>query len=686
MTYDTLGRKKTMTHPDLGYWTYTYDKNNNLLTQTDAKGQIITFGYDALNRMVSKSYSTGQPTVYNIYDNLDLANGIGKLYATIQDTTPSGMKGFKTEYTYDVAGKTTSVLYPDSSRFYYQYYPSSGLLMNVLGSDQQTVYAHLCTYEPTGKIGQVTYGNLTATQYSYDSLSTRLTDIITHDPQFPNDPNKDFVHRHYTYSKAGDILGILDTAKGITTNYTYTYDNLHRLLTENSGGVYAAVAYAYSAIGNITSRQVGSNSMAYVYDTTKKHAVKTITYNSNTYTYYYDNNGNMTQGTDFTNLGQITQRTITYDTDNMPTQITEGSTTTNFTYDGDGDRVKKVTPGGATVYYVGDHYEVKDNENIKYLFAGNLRLIMIKGTNTFYYHKDHLNSTSVMTNNNAVVVETTQYEPFGATRAHTGTDMSGYKFTDQELDNESNLYNYDARLYDPVIGRFITGDSVMQDAHDPQKLNPYAYCRNNPLIYTDPTGRIIFAIEYNSNKQYGSYIITIKNWKIKIFDARTRADDNRPPVSNGIYSAHFGQHFGTRGNTPYDALRMVRYNTATSESTETDENRTLPAGLFGLDKRKYINIHRGDRMQPDKNGEVQETSSESCFVIPWSNNLKDKWQPNNPKSWGQYTEFISQYDKNDTNETVVVSRDIDRVRKVITFVPNAIINGIKKVIKNSSED
>jgi RHS repeat-associated protein len=68
--------------------------------------------------------------------------------------------------------------------------------------------------------------------------------------------------------------------------------------------------------------------------------------------------------------------------------------------------------------------------------------------------------------------------------------MSGYKFTDQELDNETNLYNYDARLYDPVIGRFGTTDSVMQNAYDPQSLNAYSYCQNNPLIYTDPTGHV----------------------------------------------------------------------------------------------------------------------------------------------------------------------------------------------------
>ena len=60
--------------------------------------------------------------------------------------------------------------------------------------------------------------------------------------------------------------------------------------------------------------------------------------------------------------------------------------------------------------------------------------------------------------------------------------------TDQELDTSTGLYNYGARLYDPVIGKFISADTIVQDPYDPQTLNRYSYCRNNPLIYVDPSG------------------------------------------------------------------------------------------------------------------------------------------------------------------------------------------------------
>ena len=108
---------------------------------------------------------------------------------------------------------------------------------------------------------------------------------------------------------------------------------------------------------------------------------------------------------------------------------------------------------------------------------------------SFYYHKDHLGSSTVMTDSSGVgTYGTSAYEPFGSMRSTTGQSGSSYKFTDQELDSESGLYNYNARLYDPEIGRFISADPIVPDPFNPQSLNRYSYVLNNPLIYTDPSG------------------------------------------------------------------------------------------------------------------------------------------------------------------------------------------------------
>jgi RHS repeat-associated protein len=215
----------------------------------------------------------------------------------------------------------------------------------------------------------------------------------------------------------------------------------------------------------------------------------------------------------------------------MPKQIIHSSgVTTDILYDGMGTRVKK-SVGTTHTYYIGDHFEIEGGTFIKYIFAGNLRVAQVKGSTQTYFHKDHLGSSTVMTNASGAEVESTDYMPFGGIRNHTGTNTSNYKFTDQELDAENGLYNYNARLYDPVIGRFITPDTIIPEPYNPQSLNRYAYARNNPLIYTDPTGHAPntwyltkhiaahdFAVNYNddsirNNAEYSPSFYKMKNEK-----------------------------------------------------------------------------------------------------------------------------------------------------------------------------
>ena len=204
----------------------------------------------------------------------------------------------------------------------------------------------------------------------------------------------------------------------------------------------------------------------------------------------------MTSGPDFTDPSQIASRTITYNADNMPVQIEHaGTVITDFIYDGNGVRAKKAVQGGGTTYYVNNNFEVINGEPVGYIFAGNLRIAKVTASGRNYFHKDHLDSSTVMTDETGIQVEVSEYMPFGHMRDHIGTEISNYKFTDQELDKSTNLYNYDARLYDPVIGRFISADSMVPDPFDPQSLNRYSYCLNNPLIYIDPNGH--YQINYN---------------------------------------------------------------------------------------------------------------------------------------------------------------------------------------------
>jgi RHS repeat-associated protein len=87
-----------------------------------------------------------------------------------------------------------------------------------------------------------------------------------------------------------------------------------------------------------------------------------------------------------------------------------------------------------------------------------------------------------------MVVTSHEYLPFGETWITEGDKKNASKYNSQELDKETNYYFYNARHYDPEIGRFITPDTVIDGELSTQGWNRFAYVHNNPIRYKDPTG------------------------------------------------------------------------------------------------------------------------------------------------------------------------------------------------------
>ncbi|MHC1725322.1 MAG: RHS repeat-associated core domain-containing protein [Syntrophobacteraceae bacterium] len=239
------------------------------------------------------------------------------------------------------------------------------------------------------------------------------------------------------------------------------------------------ITMGYGKTGNIVNN---SRLGAYTYYSSRPNAVRAAGAN----TYDYDANGNMK-----TRITGARSQSMVFDHENRLASITEGANRNDYLYDYTGARVKKVSLVSgvtSTTVYIGGIYEQKDGVNLKHIFAGGRRVASRKGSSTFYFHPDHLGSLSVVTNASGESKQTATYYPFGETRNSTGPEDFDYKFTGQENDPETGLYYYGARYYDPEIGRFISPDSIVQAPGDPQTLNRYSYCRNNPLMYTDPTG------------------------------------------------------------------------------------------------------------------------------------------------------------------------------------------------------
>ena len=208
----------------------------------------------------------------------------------------------------------------------------------------------------------------------------------------------------------------------------------------------------------------------------------------------YDANGNMITKID----GAVTKEYI-YDVENRLVEVKKnGDTIAKFEYDGDGGRTKKTVWTGSGLesqvssLFVGSLFEIVDGKETSHVFLGSKRIASVTNGSPSFILDDHLGGVNVVTNADGDPAQLVEYKPFGSfSRNETFLDMDAQQsryFTGQRLDDETGLYYYGARYYDPSIGRFITADPTVQHVGDPQDLNRYTYCRNNPVNLIDPSG------------------------------------------------------------------------------------------------------------------------------------------------------------------------------------------------------
>ena len=170
---------------------------------------------------------------------------------------------------------------------------------------------------------------------------------------------------------------------------------------------------------------------------------------------------------------------------------------TTFTYNGNGDRVKQAKDGTDTTYVVDS---VPENARVlmettagstTYYIYGHDLLYTIDGAGAPHYqHTDTLGSVVAITDGSGNVEQTYDYDIFGQIRSATGSSGNRFTFTGEEND-ASGLVYLRARYYNPVTGRFLSRDPFPAKATDTQTLNRYAYVKNNPTNYVDPSGQSI---------------------------------------------------------------------------------------------------------------------------------------------------------------------------------------------------
>jgi len=491
---DTLGRVVEQHDPDRGSWYYTYDVNNNRLSVKDAQNSSRYFSYDRLNRLSNSRDAGGRQGEYYYYDSTTLGDhGKGRLRVVIDQSGSTqykydsrgnakkiikaiGSSIYETEYTYDNLGNVITMGYPDGEILQYQ---TNGLgQLQQIHSDTYNInYVAAMKYDALGRIKtMVSPGSITRYGYydleGFGSLNFKLRNIFTQ-PFNRAEPLQDIT---YTYYDDGNTKSITNNIDG--SGQSFKYDSLNRLKSAVSD-LSPVYSYYYNSIGNMLD---GENKI-FTYPAAKSARPHAPT-SDGTCNFSYNNVGNLLH-----KACGSSNRYFYWDGQHRLIKIQDGRTIIGrYFYDYRGNRVKKID-GTKTTLAPFEHYRTVNGEITKYYYANGKRFAEGDSVgNALYYHTDKLGSSNIVSDSSGNEVYNSSFYPFGKIRQEAGSEVIAHKYTGQEQDRNTGLYNYGARFYDPDLMHFISADSIVPDMSNPQSYNRYAYVANNPLRYVDPTG------------------------------------------------------------------------------------------------------------------------------------------------------------------------------------------------------
>ncbi len=487
--YDSYGRQTSIVDPSAGTKTFGYDIAGNTNYEKDARGKVTNMLYDSFNRIEKKEIVGEQTITYKYNENngelssISSTNGTGTSYIydnllRLSEEKETIVDGKWLQKTLSYAnGNLSSILYKSQSGdIVTENYTYSNGHHTETKLNNTTPVWKLTAENTMGMPTASTTGVLNRT-YGYDNYGLPTSRVIK---------NGTTVIQNYGYNfsaQTGNLNWRKDNTRNIQENFNY--DGLNRLTTINN-----ISSTAYDIKGNTTSK-TGIGTFEYK-ASNKPYAVTEITLS----------NG-------------ITQpsHTIAYNNMMRPSSITEGSVVTSFTYNGDANRVKMhVKNNGVDQlqrYYIGNQYEMDirptGSEERLYLDGDAYSAAAVyvrQGTGAWqvqYIGRDYLGSITHVMDATGVVKQELSYDPWGRLRNPVNqalydldnrlTLVLGDRgYTGHEHLTNHGLINMNARLYDPVVGRFLSPDPYVQAPSMSQNFNRYSYALNNPLRYTDPNG------------------------------------------------------------------------------------------------------------------------------------------------------------------------------------------------------
>ena len=563
LVFSQDGNQRALTS---GNWTYyKYDGLNRLTEQGTCTNKVTTSGTNVLVQHFYDSYAFRSQAGFNNSNFPDDASGNGKgaLTASVATVLGSSNKIY-TAYYYDIKGRVVKTVQSnplggyDVAATVYTFTNKPATVTHTHTASGKTTRTEVYTYsydhaDRLLKVEHTLGGTkITLADYAYDNLgrlqskslhgsaTNKLTYAYNVRGWLTGISGSKFTQNLYyntgtgTAKYNGSISSMTWKAGNESTirGYKFTYDGLSRLMNATYGetaGIntntnrFSENVTAYDKNGNIKTLQrygqtaassyglidnltftLAGNQLSRVDDAAAASAYnggfefKDGVKQANEYT--YDSNGNLTKDL---NKGIST---ITYNVLNLPNMVTfsDGSTIA-YTYGADGTKLKTVHKTGSTTTTTDYCGNVVYENGVQKLLLTDEGYVTLSDGKYHYYLKDHQGNNRVVINQSGTVEETNHYYPFGGVFASSG-NVQPYKYNGKEYDSKKGLnwYDYGARHYDAVLGRFTTNDRFAEKYYS---MSPYQYGANSPVGNIDVNGDSIRV--YTETQSFGHTWISV---------------------------------------------------------------------------------------------------------------------------------------------------------------------------------